>query len=44
MASPALVTFDVDGTLIRARGENANRFHKVLGYSRLLGAIADSRW
>jgi len=44
MASPALVTFDVDGTLIRARGENANRFHKdafAYAFKEVYGLEAD---
>ena len=27
--SHVLITFDVDGTLVRSRGVDANKFHKV---------------
>ena len=29
MTSSVLITFDVDGTLIKSYGEGANRFHKA---------------
>ena len=28
--SHVFVSFDVDGTLVRSRGEDANKFHKVV--------------